>query len=86
MAMTHEVRVKMMQIMAQEEARKTIDEKINNRQECNREILDVIKTLVDANPMLRFTQILTMLELDRDRFNEESVDTLSNIREIISKL
>ena len=84
--MTHEVRVRMAQLMAQDEARKAIDEKINNRQECNREILDVIKTLVEANPMLRFTQILTMLDLDRDRFNEESVDTLTSIREIISKL
>ena len=85
MAVTHETRVKMRELELKN-LDKAVKDKVKDRQKCNKEILDVIKTLVDANPMLRFTQILTMLELDRDRFNEESVDTLANIREIISKL
>ena len=56
------------------------------RQDCNREIVKILKEIVDNNSALRFGQILSMLELDKDRFNEESVDTLKSIREKLQTL
>ena len=71
------------QIIA-EYSRKNISEaiqtKIQQRQSANLEILKILNIIVERFPQLRFTQILTNLELDKDLFYEESVDTLNNIK------
>ena len=54
--------------------------KIQQRQSANLEILKILNIIVERFPQLRFTQILTNLELDKDLFYEESVDTLNNIK------
>lgn len=65
-------------------SRKNISEaiqtKIQQRQSANLEILKILNIIVERFPQLRFTQILTNLELDKDLFYEESVDTLNNIK------
>lgn len=53
--------------------------KIKERQLSNLEILSFIRSLVEKYPKLRFCQILTILKLDKDRFYEESTDTLKSI-------
>lgn len=53
--------------------------KIKERQLSNLEILSFIRNLVEKYPKLRFCQILTILKLDKDRFYEESIDTLKSI-------
>jgi hypothetical protein len=50
------------------------------RQTANLEILKILDIVVNRFPDLRFTQILTILNLDRDLFYEESVDTLAHIK------
>ena len=77
MAVTHEVRVKLKEM----EALKEIKNKMNDRQKCNKEILKVIEKLVDENSALRFCQILSILDLDKDNFNEEPIDTLKRIND-----
>jgi hypothetical protein len=86
MAETHEVRVKRKEINALNDVKKDIEKKLDMRQDCNREIVKILKEIVDNNSALRFGQILSMLELDKDRFNEESVDTLKSIRDILKTL
>jgi hypothetical protein len=86
MAETHEVRVKRKEIDALNDVKKDIEKKLDMRQDCNREIVKILKEIVDNNSALRFSQILSMLELDKDRFNEESVDTLKSIREKLQTL
>lgn len=86
MAVTHEVRVKRKEIEALNDVKKDIEKKLDMRQDCNREIVKILKEIVDNNSALRFGQILSMLELDKDRFNEESVDTLKSIRDILNTL
>jgi hypothetical protein len=86
MAETHEVRVKRKEIDALNDVKKDIEKKLDMRQDCNREIVKILKEIVDNNSALRFGQILSMLELDKDRFNEESVDTLKSIRDILKTL
>ena len=86
MAVTHEVRAKRKEIDALNDVKKDIEKKLDMRQDCNREIVKILKEIVDNNSALRFGQILSMLELDKDRFNEESVDTLKSIREKLQTL
>jgi hypothetical protein len=86
MAVTHEVRAKRKEIEALNDVKKDIEKKLDMRQDCNREIVKILKEIVDNNSALRFGQILSMLELDKDRFNEESVDTLKSIREKLQTL
>jgi len=86
MAVTHEVRVKRKEIEALNDVKKDIEKKLDMRQDCNREIVKILKEIVDNNSALRFGQILSMLEIDKDRFNEESVDTLKSIREKLQSL
>lgn len=86
MAETHEVRVKRKEFNALNDVKKDIEKKLDMRQDCNREIVKILKEIVDNNSALRFGQILSMLELDHDRFNEESVDTLKSIREKLQSL
>ena len=54
--------------------------RIKQRQTANLEILKILDIVVNRFPDLRFTQILTILNLDRDLFYEESVDTLTHIK------
>ena len=54
--------------------------KIQQRQTANLEILKILDMIVNRFPELRFTQILTNLNLDKDLFYEESVDTLAHIK------
>ena len=54
--------------------------RIKQRQTANLEILKILNTIVSQFPDLRFTQILTNLNLDKDLFYEESVDTLEHIK------
>ena len=54
--------------------------KIQQRQTANLEILKILDMIVNRFPYLRFTQILTNLNLDKDLFYEESVDTLAHIK------
>lgn len=69
---------------------------IARRQECNRTIVKMIEEAIEKNPEMRFHQILAMLNLSKtvpvevqgrgiqmyneDRFYEESVNTLENIK------
>lgn len=86
MAVTHEIRAKRKELEALNDVKKDIEKKLDMRQDCNREIVKILKEIVDNNSALRFGQILSMLELDQDRFNEESVDTLKSIRDILKTL
>ena len=52
---------------------------IDQRQELNLKIINKIKDLILAHPDLRFTQILSNLNLDKDRFYEEPDETLKSI-------
>ena len=54
--------------------------KIQKRQSSNLEIVNLLSKVVERHPELRFTQILSALGLDKDRFYEESVDTLQDIK------
>lgn len=86
MAVTHDVRVKRKELNALEDVKKDIEKKLDVRQDCNKEIVKIIKEIVDNNSALRFCQILAMLDLDKDRFNEESVDTLKLIKEKLENI
>jgi hypothetical protein len=61
-------------------ASESIQLKIQQRQSANLEILKILDMIVNRFPQLRFTQILTNLNLDKDLFYEESVDTLERIK------
>lgn len=66
-----------------------IIEIIEKRKEANLEILDLLKELVEKNPKLRFHQLLEMLNitvLGKDKFYEESVKTLNDLKNEIKKL
>lgn len=77
MAVKHRTRVMLERIKRMKES---IKHKIDSRQDANREIVSLISAIVEEYPDLRFGQILCMLDLDKDRFNEESVDTLEVIK------
>ena len=51
-----------------------------NRLEYNLQICDILKTICAMYPDWRFTQILTNIGLDRDRFYEEPKETLAAIK------
>lgn len=63
---------------------KTLELKILERQEANKEILAYIETLVNRFPQQRFGQILSNYILEdggrKDPFYEESVDMLTRIK------
>lgn len=62
---------------------------IEKRKEANLEILDLLKELVEKNPKLRFHQLLEMLNitvLGKDKFYEESVKTLNDLKNEIKRL
>lgn len=65
-----------------EKALKEFKEKVEERQEYNIKCLKIIKNMVFSQPDLRFGQILAILKLDGDIFNEESVDTYERIKNI----
>lgn len=66
----------------------TTEEKIKRRKWANFCILRRLASIINANPQLRFQQILQIsgiVEPEKDKFYEESVDTLSDIEDFISK-
>jgi hypothetical protein len=67
-----------------------MDEKIANlikqRQSANLNILTDLKFIVEQYPELRFCQILSILGLDKDKFNEESVVTLNKVRMKVAEI
>ena len=56
--------------------------KIQQRQTANLEIISLLNNIVEKYPKLRFCQILTILNLDKDKFYEESVDTLKELKKL----
>ena len=82
MAVTHDVRVKLKEM----EALREMEDKMKDRQKCNKKILSILESIVENNPMMRFTQILAMLDLDKDRFHEEPIDTLKVINDKLAEL
>lgn len=52
----------------------------------NQKIIDAIQKVLNTHPYLRFTQLLTILKLDEDRFYEEPKETYCKIMEIIKSL
>ena len=86
MADTHDVRVMKKRLNTLEDANKEIKKKLDARQDCNQAIVKILKEIVDNNSSLRFCQILSMFDLDKDRFNEESIDTLEEIRTKLAEL
>lgn len=60
--------------------------KIQMRQWSNEAIISKINDIIRTHPELRFCQILTILGLDKDRFYEESIDTLNDVTDTITKL
>ena len=66
----------------------SIEEKIQKRQECNEEILRIISYVATEKPYFRFWQILWLLfsDLSKDRFYEESYDTLEILRKKFEEL
>ena len=62
-----------------------IQSKIKKRQTANLEIISLLSNIVEKYPELRFCQILTILNLDKDKFYEESVDTLKELQKLAEK-
>lgn len=62
-----------------------IQSKIKKRQVANLGIISLLSNIVEKHPELRFCQILTILNLDRDKFYEESVDTLKELQKLAEK-
>ena len=60
--------------------------KIKKRQIANLVIISLLSKIVEKYPELRFCQILTILNLDKDKFYEESVDTLKELQKLAEKL
>lgn len=58
------------------------EKKVEKRQEYNIKCLNVLNDIISKHPELRFGQILAILKLDGDIFNEESVDTYERIKNI----
>jgi hypothetical protein len=59
---------------------------IKQRQSANLNILQDIKFIIEQYPDLRFTQILSILNLDKDNFYEESVVTLNKVRMKVAEI
>ena len=56
--------------------------KIQQRQPANLEIISLLSNIVEKHPELRFYQILEILNLNKDKFYEESVDTLKELKKL----
>jgi len=52
----------------------------------NQKILEAIQKVLKEHPYLRFTQLLSILKLDEDRFYEEPKETYHKIMETIKSL
>lgn len=50
-----------------------------DRSDSNLAILNLLFKIVYKHPELRFTQILHLLDLDKDKFQEESRTTLKGV-------
>jgi hypothetical protein len=88
MAVSHETRVKISQMQAFEELKQqqTMKMKVAARQEYNKKILDILVQAIEHNPDTRFGQLLAALELDRDRFYEESADMYEALLKRLAEL
>ena len=62
-----------------------LNEKINNRHEANKKLVEILSRFVDAFPEQRFGQIICNYFLpeyrEKDPFFEESIDTLNRLEE-----
>ena len=56
-----------------------MDNLTKDRSDSNLAILNLLFKIVYKHPELRFTQILHLLDLDQDKFYEESKTTLKNV-------
>ena len=56
--------------------------KIQQRQTANLEIISLLNNIVEKHSELRFCQILEILNLNKDKFYEESVDTLKELKKL----
>lgn len=52
----------------------------------NQKIIDEIQKILDTHRYLRFTQLLSILKLNEDRFYEEPRETYHRIMETIKSL
>ena len=59
---------------------KGFEEKIAKRGEYNRKCIELISKVCEAYPELRLGQVLAILNLNVDIFNEEPVDTFTRIK------
>lgn len=59
-----------------------IQSKIKKRQIANLEIISLLSNIVEKHSELRFCQILAILNLNKDKFYEESVDTLKELKKL----
>ena len=59
---------------------------MNRRQEYNKKIIKLLELVVEKYPDLRFCQILSTLDLDKNNFHEESDVTYKVIKDIIACL
>lgn len=80
-----------------------LEEKIENRQNANREIVRILSAMVESHPDFRFNQILFAIKIHenvtvpkvvnpldvqvcKDKFYEESTDTLNALVETLKTL
>ena len=56
--------------------------KIQQRQSANLEIISLLSNIVEKHPELRFCQILEILNLNKNKFYEESIDTLKELKKL----
>ena len=71
-----------------EKLKESYKNKVLQRHESNKKLIDKLSNLVDKHPDLRFGQILIaygFVKSDTDLFYEEPIDTLKNIRDDNSK-
>jgi hypothetical protein len=66
--------------------REAVEKKLDARYNANMEILNVLEKFLTKHKDIRFGQALSILGLDVDRFNEESVDTLAEVNMYIEML
>lgn len=59
---------------------------MSNRSKFNKAILNKILNLCEQNDDLRFMQVLSILDLDEERFYEESKETYLKVDKILKQL
>ena len=61
--------------------KRIFEKKVGKRKKYNHKCLELLKQIIDKNPDMRFAQIISILGFEKDRFNEESVDTYHLIKQ-----